>query len=71
MMGQKKQQTYSSITSPKSTPSAFWHCWLGVRKGIRPVKNYVMRYWRGYLCGAKVELFPLALNFSCICLTLL
>ena len=21
------------------TPSVLWHCWLGGRKGIRPVKN--------------------------------
>ena len=24
-----------------------WHCWLGVRNSIRPVKNGVMRCWRG------------------------
>jgi len=27
-----------------------WHCWLGVRKSIRPVKNWVMGYWRGVWC---------------------
>jgi len=23
-------------------PSVLWHCWLGGRKGIRPVKNMGM-----------------------------
>ena len=30
-------------------PSVLWHCWLGVRKSIRPIKMWVMRCWRGYL----------------------
>ena len=34
-------------------PSVLWHCWLGGRKGIRPVKNWVVRYWRGYLFGLR------------------
>ena len=29
-------------------PSVLWRCWLGGRKGIRPVKNWVVGYWRGY-----------------------
>ena len=33
-------------------PSVLWHCWLGSRKGIRPVKNWVVGCWRGYLSGA-------------------
>ena len=33
-------------------PSVLWHCWLGGRKGIRPVKNWVVGCWRGYLSGA-------------------
>ena len=46
-------------------PSVLWHCWLGSRKGIRPLKNWVARYWRGYLFGARciylhmVHLMPL------------
>jgi len=29
-------------------PSALSHCWLGIRKSIRPVKNWVMgEWWRG------------------------
>ena len=32
-------------------------CWLGVRRSIRPVKNWVMRCWCGYLPGARCILF--------------
>jgi len=34
-------------------PSVLWHSWMGVRKSIQPVKNWVMRCWYGYLSGAK------------------
>ena len=34
-----------------------WRCWLGGRKGIRPVKNWVVMYWRGYLSGARCKRF--------------
>ena len=37
-------------------PSVLWHCLLGDRKGIRPVKNWVMECWRGYLSGARCRL---------------
>jgi len=30
-----------------------WHCWLGVRKSIWPVKNLVMRFWHGHLFGTR------------------
>jgi len=36
--------------------SVFWCCWLGGRKGIRPVKNWVVGYWRGYLSGTRCRL---------------
>jgi len=29
----------------KAQPSVLWHCWLGVRKSIWPVKSWVMGYW--------------------------
>jgi len=32
-------------------------CWLGGRKGIRPAKNWVARYWHGYLSGARCKWF--------------
>ena len=37
-------------------PSVLWRCWLGGRKGIRPVKKWVVGYWRGYLSGARCRL---------------
>ena len=40
-------------------PSMLWHCWLGVRKSIRPVKNLVMKCWFGYLPGARCRLVAL------------
>ena len=33
-----------------------WRCWLGGRKDTRPVKNWVVRCWRGYLSGARCRL---------------
>ena len=27
------------------SPSVLWHCWLGDRKGIRPVKNWMLVCW--------------------------
>jgi len=32
------------------------HCWLGVRKSVQPVKNWVVRCWCGYLSGARCKL---------------
>ena len=37
-------------------PSVLWHCWLGDRKGIRPVKNWAVWCGRGYLSGARCRL---------------
>ena len=37
-------------------PSVLWHCWLGGRKGIRPVKNWAVGCWHGYLPGARCRL---------------
>ena len=34
-------------------PSVLWRCWLGGRKGIQPVKNWVVRCRCGYLSGAR------------------
>ena len=47
-----------------------WCCWLGGRKGIRPVKNWVVRCWHGYLSGAScrlayAQLMPMPLTVSC------
>jgi len=37
-------------------PSVLWHCWLGGRKCIRPVKNWAVGCWCGYLSGARWRL---------------
>ena len=37
-------------------PLVLWRCWLGFRKGIRPVKNWVVGRWHGYLSGARCRL---------------
>ena len=52
------------------TVYVLWCCWLGGRKGIRPVKNWVLGCWRGYLSGARcrlayAQLMPLPLTVSC------
>ena len=50
-------KTFVTVIAPstlcgKPVPSVLWRCWLGGRKGIRPVKNWVVGCWRGYLSGA-------------------
>ena len=46
-----------------------WRCWLGGRKGIRPVKNWVVGCWHGCLgWGADLHIdqqMPLPLTISC------
>ena len=37
-------------------PSVLWCCWLGGRKGIQPVKTWVVGCWRGYRSGARCRL---------------
>ena len=37
-------------------PLLLWHCWLGGRKDIRPVKNWVVGSWRDYLSGVRCKL---------------
>ena len=37
-------------------PSVHWRCRLGGRKGIRPIKNWVVGCWHGYLSGARCRL---------------
>ena len=34
-------------------PSVLWRCWLGDRKGIRPVKKWVVGWWRGCVSGSR------------------
>jgi len=37
-------------------PSVLWRCWLGGRKGIQPVKNWVVRCWHGYSVWGEVQI---------------
>jgi len=37
-------------------PSVHWHCWLDGRMGIRPVKNWAVGCWRGFLSGVRCRL---------------
>jgi len=51
-------------------PSVLWCCWLGGRKGIWPVKNWVVWCWRRYVIWHEVHLhmaqqMPLPLTISC------
>ena len=39
----------------QSNSTVLWRCWLGGRKGIRPVKNWVVGCWCGYLSGARLD----------------
>ena len=40
---------YSTFLDKMYMPSVLWRCWLGIRKGTQPVKNWVVRYWHGYV----------------------
>ena len=41
----------------KLMPSVLLHCWLHIRKSIRPVINWVMRCWLGCLSGVRCKWF--------------
>jgi len=62
---------YSLHALHQTLPSVLWRCWLGSRKGIRPVKKRVVGYWHGYLSGVRcrlaymAQLMPLPLTVSC------
>ena len=47
-----------------TVPSVLWRCWLGGRKGIRPVKNWVVGCWHGYL-SYVICYMPLPLAAFC------
>jgi len=46
----------NSWYSRQGKPSVQWHCQLGGRKGIRPVKNWVVGCWHGYLSERGADL---------------
>ena len=40
-------------------PSVLWHCWLGDRKGIRPVKNWALAMaWLSVCCEVQTCMWP-------------
>ena len=51
----KSEEDILNITYAE-VPSVLWRCWLGSKKGIRPVKNWVVGCWRGHLSGARCRL---------------
>ena len=64
------QGVLNKLTRTSCIPSVLWCCWLGGRKGIRPVENWVVGCWRGYLSGARCRLAyspadATATHFSC------
>ena len=47
---------FSTAVCGTDCPSVLWRCWLGGRKGIRPVKNWVVGCWHSHLSGARCRL---------------
>jgi len=37
---------FSISLMPSFFPSVHWHCWLGDRRGVRPVNRWVLVSWR-------------------------
>jgi len=37
----------------RKTHSVLWHCSLGRRKGIQPVKNWLVGCWHGHLSAVR------------------
>ena len=52
----KRELFYVKVLFYVSVPSVLWCCWLAGRKGIQPVKNWVVGCWGGYLSGARCRL---------------
>jgi len=47
--GKSIWHTYYVTSLVNVFPSLLWHCWLGDRKGIRPVKNWMLVCWWWWL----------------------
>jgi len=52
----KSRNSFRFVRVVLFVPSVLWRCLLGCRKGIQPVKNWVVGCWHGYLSGAKCRL---------------
>ena len=44
---------YTRLIMNTWVPSVLWRCWLDGRKGIQPVKNWLVGCLHGYLSGAS------------------
>ena len=55
---------HSELTKLSTQTSVLWRCWLSGKKSIRPVKNWVVGYWRGANLH-MAQLMPLPLTVSC------
>ena len=49
-------------------PSVLWHCWLGNRKGIRPVKNWMLVCWWWWFDWSFVRLTAAVVSTTTIIL---
>jgi len=62
MTGSHLSSSNGNTTTNHALALSCWlvniHCWSGARKSIRPVKNWAMRCWRGYLSAARCKWFP-------------
>jgi len=47
------QTSHITFSYIPSIPSVLWCCWFGGRKGIQPVKHWVVGCWHGYLSGVR------------------
>ena len=71
LTGSLVSQNFSFVFLYLFVPSVLWCCWLGVRKGIQPIKIWLMRCWRGYLLERSanslhmVQLMPLPPHHVC------
>ena len=54
--GRKREPIFFRVHLFLILPSVLWRCWLGGRKGIRPVKNWELGCWCGCLSGARCRL---------------
>jgi len=50
---------HTTHTAFSALPSVLWCCWLGIKKGIRACKNWVVGCWHGYLSAARCRLIQL------------
>ena len=49
-------------------PFVLWHCWLSDRKGIRPVKNWMLVYWWWWFDWSFARLIaPVVTTTSILC----